>query len=888
MSFNKNQLKSLLVFCFVSAYFSLFAITQQPPKTGKKELRKYYEYEVFKVHGLNSEFAEFSPVLYKQDFIFASNRNYDFNIIGEDNWSNTNHINIFKAEVKNESSDSMVATRVRLFDKVFLDNDHTGPISFSQDGTEAIFTKVSHRKQNVFGDKTARPQLYISKLVNDKWTDVKKLPFVKVNYSYGHPTLSADGTILYYVSDEVGGMGGKDIWKVERRGDTWGEPSPLREVNSAGDELFPSFVDGNLYFSSNGRGGKGGLDLYMSKGKDGAFLSPESLGETINSEADEFGIVFNANRLSGYFSSNRLNGKGDDDIYYFKVIEKVIVEDDVIEGQFVYKKLGADKPEGLDVVLLDEDGNVVMQTKTDANGEFKFKALDSDKKYIIRLMKDGEEVELILYGKDADSFLLANKEGDFVYRKLSTESIGTLSLIDEENVDPVTRTGTMNGQFVYSKLKNDVPAGVDVFLIDDEGNIVDRTKTDAYGNFQFSKLSMDKNYRVKIGDLDDDVNLLIYNKKDQIMSVLAAGQDGIFNYRKLKTDNNYNLDYLQLEESSLQFPDPNMQLAGEFLFRSLNKTIGNLDYEILDENYQLITKGKTNESGYFRETNIPSKDMVVFKIDGNKYKEDVNLIILDRTKQVVVKLDKNSDGYFIYKKLKSSGSDLVVEDELTNMLKGKGVNAQFVFKKLSSDKKSFDYEMYDENGKLVIKGKTDDLGVLSHTELDPSKFYQFKLLGTGNDADLKIWDAEKGEMVLIKKSKNGFYEFGKKPKPVVSESSVASGKIIQTIYYSQDVYKIGGDSRIKAMTIVKFMNDNPTAKIVVAGHSSHEGAEDYNNQLSEKRMQELVDFLIEKGVSAERIIGEFHGETKPMVQCGSTCSEKDHANNRRTEIKVVK
>jgi outer membrane protein OmpA-like peptidoglycan-associated protein len=90
------------------------------------------------------------------------------------------------------------------------------------------------------------------------------------------------------------------------------------------------------------------------------------------------------------------------------------------------------------------------------------------------------------------------------------------------------------------------------------------------------------------------------------------------------------------------------------------------------------------------------------------------------------------------------------------------------------------------------------------------------------------------------------------------------------------------------MTIVKFMNDNPTAKIVVAGHSSHEGAEDYNSQLSEKRMKELVDFLIEKGVSADRIIGEFHGETKPRVECGSKCSEKDHANNRRTEIKVVK
>lgn len=896
MKFNTIRQKGLLIVAFITTYYPLFAFTQNPTNTGSKEMRKITEFEVFKVHGLNSEYAEFSPVLYKQDFIFASNRQYDFNIIGEDNWSKTSHMNIFKAEVRTASSDSVIATRVKIFDKVFLDKDHTGPICFSADGTEAIFTKVSHRKQNVFGDKTARPQLYTAKLVDGKWTNVVKLPFVKVNYSYGHPSLSTDGKILFYVSDEIGGSGGKDIWMVERNGDSWGEPKSLREINTPGDELFPSIVDDVLYFSTNGRGGKGGLDLFKSKTKNNSWSSPESLGETINTEFDEFAIVFNANRQSGYFSSNRDNGKGDDDIYFFKINEKVLVQDDVIEGQFVYKKLGSDKPTGLDVVLIDEDGNVVMQTKTDANGEFKFRNLDPDKKYVIRLMKDGEEVELILYGKDADSFLLANKEGDFVYRKLSTKSIGTLALIDEENVDPVTRTGTMNGQFVYSKLKKDVPAGIEVFLIDEDGNIVDRTKTDANGNFQFSKLSMDKNYRVKIGDLDDDVNLLVFNKKDQIMAVLAAGKDGVFEYRKLKTDKS-NIEYLLLEEEDMQFSDNSMIISGEFSFRKLGNKIANMDYEILDENYLLITKGKTNDKGFFREMYIPAKDQIIFKINGKDYPEDVDLLILDRSKQVVVKLDKNSDGYFVYKKLASSGTQLSIEDEMINSLKGKGVNGQFVFKKLEADK-SKDFELYDESGKLIHKGKTDANGFISLTELNPNNFYQFKLL-SGIDADLRVWDNEKGEIVLIKKSKNGFYEYGKrtvatvneiKPeKPIKTETtSLASGKIIQAIYYDKDIYKLGGDSRIKALTIVKFMNDNPTAKIVVSSHSSAEGTEEYNLGLSEKRMKELVDFLIAKGISADRIIGEFHGESKPRIECNGNCSDKQNAGNRRTEVTLIK
>jgi outer membrane protein OmpA-like peptidoglycan-associated protein len=879
------KLKITVVIVLAIMHFSALAFAQNPPVTGSKGMTKITEFEIFTVHGLNSQYAEFSPVLFKQDFIFASNRQYDFNNIGEDNWSKTNHVSIFKADVRNPTKDSAVATKVRIFDKVFFDNDHTGPICFSTDGNEAIFTRSTHRKQNLFGDKVARPQLYWAKLIDNKWSEIKKLPFVKVTSSYGHPSLSSDGNTLYFVSDEFGGAGGKDIWMVQRIEGRWGEPKPVREINTPGDELFPTIVDDNLYFSSNGRGGEGGLDLFVSKIKMDAYGIPENLGKTINSPYDDFGIVFTANRQNGYFTSNRSEGKGDDDIYYFKVNEKVIVEDDVIEGQFVFKKLGNAKPVGYEVWLLDEDGNMVMQTTTDANGEFKFRNLNTDQKYVIKLIKDGEEVELIIYGKDADSYLIANDHGEFVFRKLSSNSVGTLSLIDEENIDPVTRTGTMNGQFVYSKLKKDVPAGIEVFLIDEDGNIVDRTVTDANGNFQFSKLNMDKNYRVKIGDLDDDVNLLVFNKKDQIMAVLSAGKDGVFNYRKLKTDKTNDLDFLQMEEGELQFADATMLLAGDFKYRKMGNSIAALEYEILDEQYNLLAKGVTNEAGFFRELNIPNKDVVIFRIDGNQYKEDVDLTIVDRNKAVVVKLDNNADGVFVYKKLKSSTTEIDLEDELANTLKGRGVNAQFVFKKLSGDKSLLDYEMYDENGMLIAKGKTNENGVLSHAELNKGDFYKFKLLHSG-DADLLIWDEELGQMITIKKSKDGFYEVGKKKKPI-STATYVSGKMLTQIFYAQNVYKIGGDSRIRANTIVRFMKDNPSAKIVISSHTSNEGTEEYNLELSRKRMQTLVDYLVEKGVPADRIIGEFHGESKPMVDCGRNCTEKDHANNRRTEVKIV-
>jgi outer membrane protein OmpA-like peptidoglycan-associated protein len=258
---------------------------------------------------------------------------------------------------------------------------------------------------------------------------------------------------------------------------------------------------------------------------------------------------------------------------------------------------------------------------------------------------------------------------------------------------------------------------------------------------------------------------------------------------------------------------------------------------------------------------------------------------LDRNKEVIVKLDKNTAGVFIYQKLKSSSTEIVLEDELMNTLKGRGVNAQFVFKKLNSQKQDVDFELYDENGLLITKGRTNQDGVLSLSDLNPESFYKFKLLHSG-DADLRIWDAEKGEMVIIKKSKDGFYEVGKKKKPI-SAATYTSGKLLTQIFYDQNIYKIGGASRVRANSIVQFMNDNPTAKIVIAAHTSQEGSEAYNLELSRKRMQTLMDFLVHKGISEDRIVGEYHGEAKPMVDCGRNCTEKDHANNRRTEVKIV-
>ncbi|MFD0989599.1 TolB family protein [Mariniflexile jejuense] len=162
------------------------------------------------------------------------------------------------------------------------------------------------------------------------WTNFKTLAFCNPKYSYAHPALSNDGKTLYFTSNIRGGKettkGGSDIFKVDVLGNnSYSEPKNLgSKVNSYSKEMFPFIADDNtLYFASNRPNGFGGFDIYKSlMNVDGSFDKAEKLPELINSNQDDFCLVINSTTKTGYFSSKRDGGKGDDDVYYFVSTQK--------------------------------------------------------------------------------------------------------------------------------------------------------------------------------------------------------------------------------------------------------------------------------------------------------------------------------------------------------------------------------------------------------------------------------------------------------------------------------------------------------------------------------------------------------------------------------------
>ncbi len=227
-------------------------------------------------------------------------------------------LDLFIADIKADGG-FVNATR---FSKQVNSRYHEADAMFSKDGKKVYFTRSNYTNGHYGKDSLGMNnlKLYSASVENRKWKNIKELPFNNDAYSVGHPSLSEDEKTLFFVSDMPGSIGKTDIFKVAILGnDRYGTPENLGSmVNTVEKEMFP-FVKGNeLYFASEGHENNfGGLDLYVTKIYPTFILKPEHLQAPINTTADDFALIVNADYTAGYFSSNREEGKGDDDIYYF-------------------------------------------------------------------------------------------------------------------------------------------------------------------------------------------------------------------------------------------------------------------------------------------------------------------------------------------------------------------------------------------------------------------------------------------------------------------------------------------------------------------------------------------------------------------------------------------
>lgn len=349
--------------------------------------KKDVNFEVYNEASLNTKDMEYAPSFYGKGIIFSSNRG---TVKGKNYYerSGKNYDNIYAAQTTGKNK----WTKPEPLNKDINTPFNEGVASFDNNNRILYFTQCNGPK-----GKESSCRIYQTQNEGNTWTAPMEVTIPNPDSAVlGHPSISADGNRIYFVSDLAGGLGGKDIWYSDKQGSTWSTPvNAGPKVNSAGDEEFPYIhSSGTLYFSSNGREGMGGLDIFFCDFEEGDWTEATNLKSPTNSAGDDFGFIVDEMKEVGYLTSNRFGGKGEDDIYSAYAIPLVFTVSGKTINNATNKVLAQAK-----VTIIGSDGSTQTVT-SDATGSYKF-TIKKDVNYQMNSSKYrffGDVGELSTYG----------------------------------------------------------------------------------------------------------------------------------------------------------------------------------------------------------------------------------------------------------------------------------------------------------------------------------------------------------------------------------------------------------------------------------------------------------------------------------------------------------
>ena len=351
---------------------------------------------------INTKSQDFGTAYYRgtNKVVFASAKDSASLVSRKHKWNERQFLDLYEADMDSLTGELSNVTKFgNGGDEKLNTKFHESNAVFTKDGQTVYYSSNNYFDKNFkkSSDDVNKLKIFRAQKTSDGWGSITELEINSDEFSTAHPALNVDESRLYFASDRPGskvGLQGRvlsDIWYVDLNEDgEFSEPVNVSSINTAGNELFPFISDkGDLYFSSTGHMGLGGLDIFVTPlvdTFDNDNLRVTNIGKPVNGPHDDFSFIINDSTQMGYFSSNRPEGKGLDDIYRF-IQNKPLVCKDLIQGIVTNEKTGLLMPD-TQVNLLDVNNKVIDSVIVGKDAAYKF-SVNCSSDYSIRALKEG-------------------------------------------------------------------------------------------------------------------------------------------------------------------------------------------------------------------------------------------------------------------------------------------------------------------------------------------------------------------------------------------------------------------------------------------------------------------------------------------------------------------
>lgn len=376
----------------------------------------------FKLHVIsgNSYQQDFGIAFYKNKLVFTSTRQALGPMTRLWNGNKLPYLDIYTAKV-NPKYELKSISKFPEFNKKY----HDGPVCFNKKGNQIIITSDNYSGKDKEGVRKLK--LYEASIEKGgEWGNKTALPFNSDEFSCGHPSLNANGNILYFTSDMPGGFGGTDLYKsIKNEKGVWSKPINLGEkINTEGNESFPFIHESGLFFfSSDGRPGLGGLDLFVTQIVEDYICKPINVAAPVNTARDDFNMILDAEKKKGFFSSNRLDGKGSDDIYAFDLL-KPFYFGKMIKG--IVKSESGEPLYDVAIYLMDKKGGIIEKVCTKKDGSYVLFAEEGKQYKVLAKTEDYYDTRKNLSTAGNEEFISGNltmeKDPGFILYALISNS----------------------------------------------------------------------------------------------------------------------------------------------------------------------------------------------------------------------------------------------------------------------------------------------------------------------------------------------------------------------------------------------------------------------------------------------------------------------------------